>query len=165
MGLDILQFRREIVRPALTGVGLHSKAAENLIVGTAMVESRLQYVKQINGPAISIMQIEPSTYEDLHTRLYKHHKELYFKVLFYLNFSPGFAIRKDCDYLAGNLSAAVIFARLKYYFDPSPLPDANDYKGLAHYHKEIYNTALGHTDLTESTKIFRSVVKGYHYHG
>lgn len=73
-------------------------------------------------------------------------------------------IPTNSNYLAGNLYAATIFCRLKYYFNPKPLPQADDYYGMAKYHKEIYNTANGATDINKSTGMFRSIVKGYAYH-
>lgn len=160
MGLDCTQFRQFIVRPALISIGLHSDAAEILITGTAMVESRLSYLKQINGPAVSIMQIEPATYKDLRKTLMEEYSKLHslIKAALYMDLLP-----LEPDYLMGNISAAVMFARLKYYFNAAPLPLAEDWKGLAAYHKKIYNTTQGATELEKSESIFKSVMLGVHY--
>ncbi len=52
--LDIRQFRANIVRPTLEAIGAHSRAAEDLVLGTALQESNLRYLRQPNdGPAIT----------------------------------------------------------------------------------------------------------------
>lgn len=147
--------------PALDAIGLGGIAAVNLIVGTALVESDLRYVKQITGPAVGICQIEPATYNDLRTRFSLKHGDILEKVLKFLNMSM---LPFKPDYLMGNMSASVIIARIKYYMHPDPLPSANDWHALSAYHKKIYNTPLGATDITVSQKIFRSVVNGYVHH-
>lgn len=163
MSLDVKQFREYVVRPALQGIGLWSEAAEELVTGTAMVESTLNYVKQVGGgPAVGVCQMEPATYLDLLRELVYDHKQVYVKVLTTLGMGE---LPKDASYLMGNLTASVIFCRLKYYFRPDPLPQAHDYAAMAAYHKKIYNTPLGGTEIDRSVKIFKSVVLGYVYHG
>jgi len=44
-----IDFRREIVRPVLEHLSLHSPAAENMLVGTAAVESGLRRLTQAGG--------------------------------------------------------------------------------------------------------------------
>lgn len=161
-GLNQTQFRECIVRPALEAISLWSKAGENLIVGTGVVESNLEYIKQLgDGPAVSIFQIEPATYLDVRSRIIAKYPNIYSKVLSELNMVR---LPPDPRYLIGNLTAATIFARLKYYLDPEALPNAYDYEGLAKYHKRVYNTAPGGTDITKSTAIFRACSLGYIYH-
>jgi hypothetical protein len=163
VGLDIVQFKQYVVIPTLTAIGLGGDAAINLIVGTAMAESRLTYLKQLGtGPAISIMEIEPGTYLDMRDRLTRFHPMLYSRVLATLNMQ---SLPADCNYLIGNLTAAVIFARLKYYFSPAPLPPFDDASKLAQYYKKIYNTSLGAADISVSTNIFKSVILNFTYHG
>ena len=115
MGLDLLQFRTYIICPALTSIGLWSESAENLLLGTAMVESNLIYIHQKNGIAVSLMQIEPNTYVYLRKTLMEEYSKTHelMKAALYMDLLP-----LEPDYLHGNLSAAVMFARLKYYFNP-----------------------------------------------
>ena len=163
MSLDVLQFRQYVVRPALQSIGLWSDAAEELVTGTAMVETTLNYVKQLNGGiAVGVCQMEPATYKDIKLRLFKEHKDLYDRIKNYLYFDT---FPLQADYLMGNMTASVIFCRLKYYLFPDALPEAHDYSAMAAYHKKIYNTSHGATDITRSVNIFKSVVLGYHYHG
>ncbi len=64
--LDIPQFRANIVRPTLEAVGAHNRAAEDLVLGTALQESNLRYLRQLNdGPARGVYQMEPATHDDI----------------------------------------------------------------------------------------------------
>ena len=60
------QFRERVVRPTLEVLRLHSRSAENLLLGTAYQESRLRHLHQLHGgPALGLFQIEPCTHEEL----------------------------------------------------------------------------------------------------
>jgi len=61
---DADHLRREIIAPALRHIGMWSGAAENLLLGTAAVESRMgTYLRQVGGgPALGIWQVEPVTH-------------------------------------------------------------------------------------------------------
>jgi hypothetical protein len=121
-------FREYIVRPALRALGLHSAAAENLLVGTAVQESHLTYLVQHNGgTALGLYQIEPATHEDL----FDNWK------------AAEFIERRNYTHLVWDMSYATAIARLIYYRRPESLPDAEDVDGLAAYWKEHYNTPLG----------------------
>ncbi len=135
--LNPQQFRDFIVIPTLEKVGLASSAAINLVCGTALVESNLEFISQIpSGIALGVFQIESATYADLLNRL-SYNKPLQKKVLDALNFT---SFPLSYDYLAGNLYAACIFCRLKYYFNREALPEATDIPALADYWARIYNT-------------------------
>src|SRR5579864_8770284 len=160
MGLDLLQFRTNIIRPALTAINLWSESAENLLLGTAMVESGLRFITQNQGPAVSVMQIEPATYTDLRKRLIEEHPNIHGLMKQYLCM---YILPVEPDYLESNLAAAVMFARLKYYLSPDALPDANDYVAMAEYHKKIYNTNLGATKQDKSKFIFKAAINNNAY--
>jgi len=162
MGLDQAQLRNLIVKPPLDFMGLGGLSAENLIIGTGIIESRLTYIKQTPGPALSLWQIEPATYNDLRTRSCLKYPKIVSKMLQFLKMDM---LPFKADYLAGNLYAAVMIARMKYYFDRDPLPAADDFEAMALYYKRIYNTYKGATDIKVASAIFRSVVMAYAYHG
>ena len=62
------QIRSMVIRPSLKKLGLHSTSAEELVPGTAIVESGLTYLKQHGeGPALGLWQVGPATHEDLYT--------------------------------------------------------------------------------------------------
>ena len=55
MALDAKQLRELVIRPALMEIELWSEAAEELVLGTAIVESRLSFIKQLgSGPAFGL---------------------------------------------------------------------------------------------------------------
>jgi hypothetical protein len=126
--LDVGQFRRLVVAPALHHVGLWSPAAENLLVGTAIQESRLRYLEQLGGgPARGVYQIEPTTHRDL-----------------FENWRAGQWVARHPDAaLVTDLAYATVVCRLIYYRRPEPMPGADDIEGLARYWKAHYNTSLG----------------------
>ena len=136
--LDVVQFRDLVVAPTLHMIDLYSPAAVNLVLGTAIQESRLTYLKQLGGgPALGLYQMEPATHEDIWTN--------------YLAYRPEIAsrIRSLTAYpqmsgeLVGNLWYATGMCRVHYRRVPVALPDADDIEGLAEYWKEHYNTFEG----------------------
>lgn len=136
--LDLTDFREAIVRPTLLHLGLHNDAAENLVVGTAVQESRLTYLRQIKGPALGLYQIEAATHQDLWNNWLIRKGELGDKVRDLLSRVPS-----ATDQLICNLRYATAICRLIYYRRPEPLPAADDIIGLAGYWKQHYNTHLG----------------------
>lgn len=156
MGLDVQQFRNFIVRPTLSAINLYSKSAEHLIVGTALIESDMEYIYQVPaGPAVSILQMEPETYKDVRKRLYTQFKQYLQPILDYFAITE---IPTKPAWLIGNLYAAVTFARLKYYYDKEPLPKEDDWQNLAGYYKRVYNTHLGKATIRNAEIIFKSVI-------
>ena len=52
MALDAWQLRELVTKPGLLEIELWSEAAEQLVFGTAIVKSRLSFIKQFGtGPA------------------------------------------------------------------------------------------------------------------
>lgn len=143
-GLCIAQFRREIVIPTLSHLGLGGDAAVGLMTGTALVESGLTYVAQVVaggcGPARGLWQMEPATHDDLWASFLSDARlaSLRGAVLDLASLWPARVAQ-----LPGNLPYACAMARLKYYRAPGPLPDADDAAGQCRYWKSNYNTSLG----------------------
>jgi len=142
------QFRIHIVRRALHHVGLYSHAAENLLMGTAATESGgFEYLDQITGPddttlgpAYGLFQIEAATHMDLFKNMLNYPKwqVLKAKVNQLSALNPPLPVQ-----LASNLCYASAIARVIYYRDSEPLPEADDLQGLARYYKRVYNTSAG----------------------
>lgn len=141
----VQQFRAFIVRPVLTSLDLHSKAAEDLVVGTAVHESgNLRFFEQLTGrddhtlgPAIGFFQIEPATHTDVFVNFLQYKHSLLAKV-------RGFAADKPADTLQlMNPFYGAAICRIIYYRRPEPLPDAGDIDGYAAYWKAHYNTPRG----------------------
>lgn len=139
--IDVDHLRQYVIRPVLAYLGFpNQKAAENLLVGTALVESELRYLHQVRGPAIGIYQMEPRTHDDIHD-WYILKPDLSCKML---SFQPNLTIGPpNADEMHGNLYYATAMARLHYWRVPKKLPDAADIWSLARYWKEYYNTPLG----------------------
>lgn len=152
--MDKKQFKEYIIRPTLKEIGLHSLAAENLLLGTALVESNLEYVQQLGGgPAIGVYQMEPATHRDIWNNYLRHRPDLANCVNDFL--SPSY----DKLYqLRGNLHYATAMARVHYLRVPKALPLADDAEGLAQYHKDYYNTHLGKTDVSKSIEHFKRAI-------
>lgn len=126
--IDPRQFRTHIVRAVLRDMGMWSQPAENLLVGTALQESGLRYLRQLNnGPALGVYQTEPATLHDLFDNWRANE----------------YLARPEPDRLVYDLAYATKIARLIYYRRPEPLPAAEDVDGLANYWKQHYNTPLG----------------------
>ena len=137
--IDVKSFRENVVDPVLQHIKLYSPAASNLMVGTAVQESGLKYLKQINGPALGVYQIEPATLADVISRylLREDKKELAYLVW-------GLAGNAHhAEQLIWNMGYATAIARVKYFMATEKLPEAEDIDGLAHYWKTWYNTPLG----------------------
>lgn len=146
--MNIAQFRIHVVRPTLRHLDLYSPAAENLLIGTAVHESGgLEYIDQITnsdpnnlGPAVSPYQIEDATRRDQYDNYlrYPSNEVLRGRVGSMLAVWPH-----HFHQLATNLAYATAIARIKYWRDAKPLPDASDLNGLAWYWKRVYNTMHG----------------------
>lgn len=137
--IDPRQFRELVIRPVLQASGLWSPAAENLLLGTALVESGLSWLKQRNdGPALGVYQMEPPTHDDLWLNLLRYKRDLRQKAVLWAT-----SANPSPEEMIGNLNYATIIARLHYLRDPAPLPAADDVVGMARYYKRVWNTDLG----------------------
>lgn len=145
-GIQAQHLRTYIIRPALLAIDLWSQAAENLLLGTAAHESKSgTFLKQMNGPALGIYQIEPTTFEDIQDYITAN-KSLQKKVTALL--SP-FDQRNGYRALTYHLIFSTAIARLIYLRAPQALPCAQDIPGLAQYWKMHYNTPLGRGTVAE----------------
>ena len=62
-------FSELIIVPTLNHLGMYSERAADLLLGTALVESKLTALKQTRGPALGVYQIEPLTHADIRNYL------------------------------------------------------------------------------------------------
>lgn len=139
--LNLTQFRDLIVRPSLQLLGERyaSPAAVQLLMGTAIQESDLTFVKQVGGgPALGVFQMEPATHEDIWINFLGHRDELANHVM-----TGGFTVSAQPEEMVWNLRYAAVMCRLHYFRRPEPLPAFNDIEAQAAYWKDHYNTHLG----------------------
>lgn len=130
--LDSSHLREYVIRPVLKDMGYYSLAAENLLVMIAAHESKMgTYLKQVNGPALGIYQMEPKTAAALLE---------YASVYAYTSGSRSLAPEVD---LAGNLLLQTALARKYLLSFEEALPHEEDLEGLADYAKKYWNTRAG----------------------
>lgn len=152
--LDLRQCRLHLVRPVLTRLGAHSRAAENLVIGTAVQESRLRFLRQLqDGPARGIFQMEPDTHDDIWENYLAFRPELRERVESFLA-----ASQDKVEQLIWNFAYATAMCRVHYLRVPYPLPDADDIEGLAAYWKRHYNTELGRGTAEEFARHYEAHV-------
>lgn len=124
---------------------VYSPDAVYLLLGTAAQESRLgTYINQINGPALGVFQMEPTTEQDIWTNFLQYRPHLRNMV------AKATGVKHpDPGHLRGNLIYQIAMARLHYFRVPEPLPAGNDILAMARYWKEHYNTHLGRGTVEE----------------
>jgi hypothetical protein len=126
-----------LIVDTLHKIGLFHESAVDLLLGTCAQESHMgKYRKQIKGPALGIMQIEPATFEDVTGRYLGFKKELRNNVLS----ACGIAEFKSSD-LKYNDILSICVARIKFYMDSEPIPYSIVEQAI--YYKRVYNTSQG----------------------
>lgn len=133
--LNANHIREYVIRPTLTHMGMYSGVAEDLMLGTALVESDLRYLHQLGGPALGLWQMEPATHDDIWDNYLGFRNEMARKVnelLSPLDSEPQ---------LMTNLAYACAMARIHYWRVPVPIPTS--VVDQANYWKTYYNTPEG----------------------
>lgn len=144
--IDIEQFRDLVIEPTLEHLGLYSVAATELVLGTALQESNLTYIKQLgNGPAVGLFQMEPATYRDIWDNYLRYRADLTDKV----RELAGQVAAPAPEEMIWNMRYACAMCRVHYRRVREPLPAAGDLSSQAAYWKEHYNTPLGRGTQTE----------------
>lgn len=137
--LNLNSLRQQVIYPSLNKMGMWSDAAGELVLGTAIVESNLTYLKQHGeGPALGLWQIEPATHDDLYANYLSYRPEMMSRLMELR--SPALDMDEN---LATNLMYGAAVCRLCYYRKPDPLPEAGDVEGQGKFWKKHYNTPLG----------------------
>ena len=135
-----LVFRDTVILPALQAIGLASDAAAELLLGTALVESRLSWRRQLgNGPARGLFQMEMATHDDIWKNYLNYRAGLAAKVKALKSAAAAVA---ESEVENNDLYAAAM-ARVLYKRAPAALPAAGDLEAMATYWKQYYNTPLG----------------------
>lgn len=131
----------------------YSDSAVELLMLTAAVESNLgTYIKQVNGPAMGIFQMEPATENDIWKNYLVYKPSLKAKVLS-LKANQS-SVKNEMRW---NTAYAIAMARLKYYRSPKVLPSSSK-EDLAKMWKEVYNTHLGKGTVEKAIKKYDELV-------
>ncbi len=89
------------------------------------------YVKQVNGPALSLFQVEPPTFTDVLD--YASRRQLL----------SGDDLHSPPERLIFDSSYASAIGRIFFMRFPEPLPDPDNIVGLSVYAKNYWNTHMG----------------------
>ena len=133
--INVGHFRELVIRPVLHGIGRYSEAAENLLVGIALHESKLEYLTQLSGgPARGVYQMEESTHADLWNSWLRYRSSQGARLWVWATRrdSAGLPMPDHAE-LVGNLYYATAAAREQLYRAKPPLPEPDDDVGLANY--------------------------------
>ena len=127
---------------------LKSETAVELLMLTAATESRLgTYYKQIGGPALGIMQMEPFTAHDIYKNFLRFPSNLDL-FLWVENLRGNQKVEEALTY---NLAYQIAMARIHYWRVRSPLPK-NEAGELANYWKLHYNSHLGRGTVVKAAR-------------
>lgn len=147
-GIDPKDLRRCIVVPVLEQLDLTSHAAVSLVLGTAMHESHLSTVRQVNGPALGFWQMEPATHDDCWRNYLFFRRELAARIRWITGI-----MQPSAEDMARDNFYACAMARVRYRRVPAGMP-GNDPRALATYWKDYYNTKLGRGTVEEALPHF-----------
>lgn len=150
-------FLTTAIRPTLLRIGLYSKAAEELLLGTAIHEScNFKYRRQLGGgPALGFYQMEPATHDDIWKNFLSYRKALAEEVgVLIVPYKDNLTALEFSD------SYATAMARVQYLRAGMPLPPAGDVKAMAQYWKSYYNTVLGKGTPSEYLADWKAVMGG-----
>jgi hypothetical protein len=131
---------------------MYSEDAEELLVFTCAVESDGgTYLKQVNGPALGIYQMEPNTYNDIWHNYIIPKNSLFMVLLSNFNVIS----MPEEDRLIYDLRYATLMARIHYVRVLEKLPQASDTLAIWQYYKKYYNTPNGAATRDESIEKYR----------
>ncbi len=154
--IDIGQLHRYIVKPVHEALEMGGLAADQLVMGTGLTESRFRHIDQIErggdkkpGPAYGFWQMEKATHED-HWNNYLIDRPARAQIV------SSFAIGKpSAEQMQGNLYYAAAMCRIHYYRKPFSLPAPGDYKTMAALWKKYYNTQAGAGSAAKAEEWFK----------
>jgi hypothetical protein len=155
----IKELRQYIVRPALQLCDIWSQSAENLIIGTGLVESGFEHIIQtndhING-GLGFFQDEKIDHDDVKKWLkIKQNKVLLNSLLA----ACWMEMLPDEMALIYNIRYAVLICRIHYLRASEALPNANSAEQMAQYHFRWYNgNGLGKTIVERNIPLFQRAI-------
>lgn len=145
--IDVNHFRDLVIDPVIEALGMYSTAASELLLGTAIQESNLTFLTQLDGDddpyddAMGFFQSERRTIIDIHENWLRYRELERGLVNRICGFPREFTPPPEA--VIWNLRYAVCIARIHYRRVKEPLPTAGDLWGMAHYWKKYYNTSGG----------------------
>jgi hypothetical protein len=154
--INCAQLRELIIKPALTDLVMLSDVAVELLVFTCATESiGGTYLKQINGPALGIYQMEPNTYNDIWQNYINNNHKL--MLLMTTNFGCN-RIPSE-ERLVYDLRFATAMCRVHYSRVSEPLPSSSDVMSMWQYYKDHYNSFRGAAEQDQAIAKYQSFIK------
>jgi hypothetical protein len=130
-------FLNTVIEPAIQAISLWSPAAGQLLLGTALQESKLYQRRQIGGgPALGLFQMEPITHDDIWESYLRYRPVLAGRVLVVAQRTEP----PDAEWLVTHDRYAAAMARIKYLRSPEVLPAGDDVVAMAAYWGKFYNS-------------------------
>ncbi len=143
---NITQFRELIIKSTLNDLIMYSENAEELLVFTCAVESEGgTFLKQENGTALGIYQMEPQTHNDIWQNYIQNKSNL--SMILFSNFH---FIRPSEEMLISDLRYATAMARIHYRRVLEPMPNRLKINDIWEYYKKNYNTSQGKAEKDSS---------------
>lgn len=135
------QLESLVVVPTLKEIpnGYSEKAVLAIMMIIAHESKRGEYIKQINGPALGLIQMEPSTHDDVWAN-----SDSIWKNASLLGFAKRGENLPDATLLTYDLRYNVFMARQRLFMDVNPLPDKP--LEMSSYLKSYWNSSLGKAD-------------------
>jgi len=147
--IDVNQLIEHVLTPCLDDLHLYSDAAIELLVMTCAVESGGgSFIKQVEGPALGIFQMEEATHDDIWRNFLMHDS----RRLTLMQQHFGCVVIPPAYRMVADLRYAAAMARLLYARFPDRLPAKDDVEGLYEYYKKFYNTEKGKSKKAPSIK-------------
>ena len=151
-----IEFRDQTIVPALQAISLHTDAAAELLLGTALAESRLVWRRQLNdGPARGLFQMEMATHNDIWSNYLKFRSTL-------ANAVRALKTSAKADpetELENNDAYAAAMTRVHYRRAPAKLPAAGEVQAMAAYWKLYYNTPLGAGTVSKYVEVWTQTME------
>jgi len=143
-----------VLEPTLKDIQMYSIDAMYLMYATAYTESRLTHLKQLDGPALGIFQVEPKTYLDV-KRYLDTRPDIKQRVTDALEYD---SIPNSSMPLITDLRLGAIIARVKYWMHPSSIPAYNENVEMYGYYKHLYNC----NPIVDSQEVFFFALREAH---
>lgn len=139
-----------VIKPTLSGIGLWSQDAENLLLMIAAHESKWgYYLAQMKGPARGMYQMEGETHDDIVAWVNRTNPLLFTKILEVCGMVRSAA---TADRMCSNLAYATAMARLFFLRFPEGLPSSPADQSA--YAKKRWNTSAGKATADDYLKAY-----------
>lgn len=155
--MNINQFKTLVIDYTLKEVGLYTPESADQVLGTGLVESNLNDLRQLpDGPALGPFQMEPNTFNDIYYRYLLRKDKTRLKELVKTLTVPlhsDYSITHPLRQLMTNMPFAVVMVRIKYLMVKEAIPKGPDQQAI--YWQKYYNTKNRDADIVRYLRRWR----------